>query len=361
MMRRLRAAGTAGAGVGEPALQAEAHSRPLHTAVALSRGGQRRIPRSINGLMLHVLNGDSTRYTLERSGVPGDITVWADVLHNGPVPDVPAARLRATRAAHLASSFGETQEHVDREMARQDALDDYRAHEEVVFWFEHDLFDQLLLLRHLHWLSEVAPGTTRFSLICRDEYLGPLAPERLRELFPTREAITRDQIEAGREGWHLFRQPDPRGLAAWVERGGAAPLEFMADALHRLFEEFPSSRDGLSRTERQALEAVRDGAARLKDTFVQSQQMEERIFMGDWSFWEVARRLASGPHLLLSVDPPLSGRASGNEKVSLTADGRRVLAGTADHVALNGIDRWLGGVHLTPESCWRWTGTSFVA
>ena len=135
----------------------------------------------------------------------------------------------------------------------------------------------------------------------------------------------------------------------------------MADALHRLFEEFPSSRDGLSRTERQALEAVRDGAARLKDTFVQSQQMEERIFMGDWSFWEVVRRLASGPHLLLSVDPPLSGRASGNEKVSLTADGRRVLAGTADHVALNGIDRWLGGVHLTPESCWRWTGTSFVA
>jgi hypothetical protein len=32
-----------------------------------------------------------------------------------------------------------------------------------------------------------------------------------------------------------------------------------------------------------------------------------------------------------------------------------VLAGEADHVRLNGIDRWLGGVHLEgDEAAWRW-------
>jgi len=32
-----------------------------------------------------------------------------------------------------------------------------------------------------------------------------------------------------------------------------------------------------------------------------------------------------------------------------------VLAGEADHVALNGVDRWIGGVHLAgPDSPWRW-------
>jgi len=32
-----------------------------------------------------------------------------------------------------------------------------------------------------------------------------------------------------------------------------------------------------------------------------------------------------------------------------------VLAGKADHVALNGVDRWIGGVHLDgPDSRWRW-------
>jgi hypothetical protein len=32
-----------------------------------------------------------------------------------------------------------------------------------------------------------------------------------------------------------------------------------------------------------------------------------------------------------------------------------VLEGRADHVGLNGIDRWIGGVHLKGDSVeWRW-------
>jgi hypothetical protein len=38
--------------------------------------------------------------------------------------------------------------------------------------------------------------------------------------------------------------------------------------------------------------------------------------------------------------------------VSLTDDGRRVLAGRADRIDLIGIDRWIGGVHLT-DGRWR--------
>ena len=39
----------------------------------------------------------------------------------------------------------------------------------------------------------------------------------------------------------------------------------------------------------------------------------------------------------------------------LTETGHEVLAGRADHVRLNGINRWLGGVHLDGgEALWRW-------
>ena len=308
--------------------------------------------------MLHVLNGDATRHTLERSGVPGEMTVWADVLHDGPVPDLPAAQLRRARTEHLAGTFGATPAVVEREWRRQDALDDFARHDEVVFWFEHDLFDQLLLLRHLHWLSRIDPGTTRFSLICHDEFLGPLPPSRLAELFPTRQPVSGEQIRAGREGWDHFRSPVPLELVAWVRRGGAAALDHLGAALIRLFEEFPSTRDGLSRTERQALEAVREGAGTAVDAFTASQKKEEAIFMGDWAFWTVLRRVSAGPHPLLSAALPPEAMPTGREPVSLTSDGRRVLTGEADHVALNGIDRWIGGVHLTPDSCWRWNPAS---
>lgn len=48
----------------------------------------------------------------------------------------------------------------------------------------------------------------------------------------------------------------------------------------------------------------------------------------------------------LAADTPMT--------VAITDDGRRVLAGDLDQVTLNGINRWIGGVHLTPDSCWRW-------
>ena len=39
----------------------------------------------------------------------------------------------------------------------------------------------------------------------------------------------------------------------------------------------------------------------------------------------------------------------------LTDTGARVLAGDADQVMLNGIDRWIGGVHLRGRHVqWRW-------
>ncbi len=36
--------------------------------------------------MLHVMNGDATRTPFEQSGMPGDATVYADALLEGPVP-----------------------------------------------------------------------------------------------------------------------------------------------------------------------------------------------------------------------------------------------------------------------------------
>jgi len=38
----------------------------------------------------------------------------------------------------------------------------------------------------------------------------------------------------------------------------------------------------------------------------------------------------------------------------LTALGRRILAGDADWLETHSIDRWIGGVHLTPEQVVRW-------
>jgi hypothetical protein len=41
-------------------------------------------------------------------------------------------------------------------------------------------------------------------------------------------------------------------------------------------------------------------------------------------------------------------------RVTITGAGRDVLDGRSDWIALAGIDRWVGGVHLTGDDVWRW-------
>jgi hypothetical protein len=115
-------------------------------------------------MILHILNGDCTRMILERTGLPGETLVWADVLHEGPAPArLSDAAWQDVRARFHAADPAEGDDegpHIDvgAQLRAADArLARYREYDEVVFWLEHDLFDQLLLIRHLAWLASLAP------------------------------------------------------------------------------------------------------------------------------------------------------------------------------------------------------------
>lgn len=314
---------------------------------------------------LHVLNGDATREKLELAGIPGVLTVWADVLHDGPVPNLPASELRRVRAQYHESWMDTTADEVLPDAEGWDAaLDRHGDYDELVFWFEHDLFDQLILIRHLHWLSQIPHGRTRFSLICIGEYpgrprfagLGELAPSELAGLFPLRRPITSQQIVLGTTAWDLFRAADPTALLEWLDHADLSALPYLDGALRRHLDDFPSTINGLSRSESQILKAVVEGQSTAVDIFVATQRMEERVFMGDLTCWSIVRRMAAASMPLVTVNGDISRLPSMSVTVEITPAGREVLTGAKDHIELNGIDRWMGGVHLTTERHWRWDG-----
>lgn len=320
-----------------------------------------------------MLNGDATRVILEDTDVPGDITVWADVLYEGPCPGgLTQAEWRRVRERHHApgGEDGEDGEGEGKNVGllrdwneRLDRFDDY---EEVVFWLEHDLFDQLLLIRHLHWLSSAVADRSRARLICIDRFpgrerfngLGELTPPELATLFPRRAPVSGEQIALGITLWDAFGSDDPRPLSDLVLHGDTSALPFAAGALTRYLEDFPSTANGLGRSEQQALSLVARGIRSADDLFRSAAALEERVFMGDSTFFEILQRLAGGRSPLLAHDGRFSPHAPPTGAFTLTADGRAVLEGRADYIDLNGIDRWMGGVHLT-DGRYRWTGNGF--
>ena len=57
----------------------------------------------------------------------------------------------------------------------------------------------------------------------------------------------------------------------------------------------------------------------------------------------------------LPVPPPLrDSQPFARLQLRLTATGEQTLRGEADRVELLGIDRWIGGTHITPDNIWRW-------
>jgi hypothetical protein len=317
--------------------------------------------------LLHVTNGESAGNTLRRTALGGAVLAWQDALHAGPVPDVGRAELRLVRAGFLSECGWGGRRALLASLERRDRQFVDALGGEVVLWFEHDLYDQLQLVEALALAAEhdAAPELIVVgSFPGRPGYrgLGELAADELESLWPLREPAAVDAVGAAAEVWAALRAREPTALAKRA-RDDVPGLPYVAPALRRLLEELPAPGDGLSTTERHVLRTVADGAVTPVAAFVAAQGLEEAPFLGDAWFYRALAELGHGePRLLETQDaaplpraPPLSdGQTFAWLRLRLTRNGERVLAGELDRVELAGIDRWVGGTHVSGGDVWRW-------
>ncbi|OHV42582.1 hypothetical protein BCD48_30760 [Pseudofrankia sp. BMG5.36] len=310
---------------------------------------------------LHVSNGDCT--DLPGTGLAERVLFWRDVLHEGPVPAVGPRELRQVRSAFLLEAGCDDRDEGPDMFAERDRVLADNRDGEYVLWFEADLYDQLQIIQILDRLAGLGVPARRVTLICIGEHagiarfggLGELTAAQLRELPTTNACIrlTNEALRLATRAWAAFRATVPDGLRT-IADSRSGELRFLGEAFDRLSREYPAARDGLSLTERRILAAVADGASNAETAFVRAAARETRPYLGDtWCFAMINRMArASAPLLdLQPTDRPV-GRGTG---LRLTDTGARVLAGAADHVTLNGIDRWIGGVHLQGRRVpWRW-------
>ena len=308
------------------------------------------------GGALHVTNGDAT--DIPGTGLAERVIYWRDILHEGPVPAVPPAELRRIRARFLAGEAWHDPD-IAGSFAERDRALDANKDGEYVLWFEADLSDQLQIIQILARLAELRVPAGRITLISIGEHpgiarfggLGQLDAEQLRELPRTKAAarLTPAALDLATEAWAAFGAETPEGLGA-VAAARSGELRFLGEGFDRLSREYPSTRDGLSLTERRILAAIAGGAGDAGTAFVNGAARETRPYLGDtWAF-AIVERFARARVPLVSAGGPVDRHTP----VALTEAGARVLAGEADHAHLNGVDRWIGGVHLLGTPAWRW-------
>ena len=314
---------------------------------------------------LIITNGDIAAEKMREARINGEILPWRDVLHEGPVPQVASLEeLSAIRADYLAYRGWGDVGAIGQVFAERDAI--MRAllqFSDVTLWFEHDLYDQLQLLQVLDFLAGEPGLARRCYLIQAGSFIGAGETQRIRMHLKLKQPVSGAQLDLAQAAWAAFCAPSPERWAALL-RYDTAPLPFLRSAILRQLEEFPG-RSGLSRSESFILTAVQQGVADPAALFAAYQEAEEARFMGDWSFFAILDSLASG------AAPFLSGLKGGpyspyfeewqretyfGSQLRLTGLGVTTLAGKKDAIAFRRLDRWMGGVHLSNDRCWRWDG-----
>lgn len=321
--------------------------------------------------MLHIVNGDHVGDKLRQGNIRGEILVWREIYPIGPVSaEMGDPHWRSQRAEYLERTLGVTAgDYVKNCESQERLLQNFRSYDEIVLWFEHDLFDQLMLSYLLHWFSKRALGRTKLNLLCIGDYpgidlfrgLGQLTTKQLETLSGTWKRIGQKELETGSAIWKAYASPDIEDHAAIVHQDTSA-LPFARAALKLHLSRLPSARNGLGIVEQTVLERIGHGANTPLELFQAIGNRLSVLGMGDLEFWHRLRSMAEQPHALVELQghpvfPDYRKNAAPSfEKctVTLTKLGMDVAAGVADWVKVKGIDEWYGGLKLQGDLAWRW-------
>jgi hypothetical protein len=292
---------------------------------------------------LYVVDGESSAASLSPN--KRNILVWRDALYDGPVPaGLSLQQLSRVRARHWGSPGAEFSKR-DRMLAR------FREFGEIVLWFGPTTLCQLSLIQLLDWFANQDRGKVKLTVI-DSIYLGYLSPDQVAEPLGTRRKVTAAQFRLASKAWRAYTAPDPARLNQFLHVDSLA-LPELGPALLAQAREYPEQRTGLSRLEGLLLECLaRIGPAKAASIVGNVIAIEK---YGDTFLFEMLHRSFRANNQLVRFDQPFRGNFN-SSVLALSEFGCEVLAGRADAIPFNGIDRWIGGVHLHGQDCrWRWS------
>lgn len=302
---------------------------------------------------LHVVDRESAGGTIRISSLAKgrEILRWRDALYSGPVP----SGLSLRQLSRLRSRYWTKGRRSTEFDTRDAAVSKHREFEKIVLWFGPGCaLCHLSMAQLLSWFREQGVATEKLSWV--PVHGGILYPEHVQKAYTTRRALKPAQIRLAERFWRAFRQDSPADMVRLLE-GDLDNVSGLRSALMWLLQEYPRRRNGLSRLQTQLLRQIHSRGK--TKVVVAVANILARDWVGDQFLFDMLRGLILAEHPLLEFAEPFGGRVQSWKfnaaELALTEIGAQVLSGKVDAIEINGIDRWIGGVHLKGRNVkWRW-------
>jgi len=295
-------------------------------------------------LDIHVAQGDTAAYALRCClGIAPDRTlIGTGDLSFGPLPKGPGvdtARLAGSGAIHL--------------------------------WLGDLLSERLLAFRLVALLQDMGVDHRRIRLVDLDRIdfhdghaptIATLDCDQFDLIGPWRTPSA-GMAAVYAAAWEAVSDPSPRALVGFCTRE-AEDADDPVHALRAFLTRYPATDTGLPFWDQVLLESCRAHGPMAANVIghAMARATPYPDWPGDATLYRRLKRMADPalPHPLVKLaGDPASMRTA---EAALSRAGARVLDGADSAIALNGIDDWIGGVHLGPhsETLWLHEGDTLV-
>ena len=247
---------------------------------------------------LHVLNGEATAHSFASAGLPGDVVIWREMLSEGPLLASPRndGELWTLRRNWLTAQFSDRmqkdtedtyEEKVVAEFAR---ICRYAEYDEVVLWFEHDLFCQINLGFLLACFIRVDLTETvlrqvsinQFPGVIKFKGLGQLTGAQLATLYPQAEQLTTLELTLAAQMWKAYATPDVTALANLLTENFGR-LRYLRVALLAHIARLQIGINGLPLIENEILTIIRASPKTIRQVVAEWLANDSIYGLGDWS------------------------------------------------------------------------------
>ena len=213
---------------------------------------------------LHITNGDCTTKLLQNMLFEGTIITWREMLCEGKtISDVGSESFWKSRFSYLSKNYNITKKHfIDYTLKEFRNLCKQKSQEEIVLWFEYDLFCQINMIAVISWLKKHKPNA-QISLVCPKHKtdasvlltISELTTKQLKSAYKHKQELTVDDIELADYIWQLYCAESPLQLQN-VTIPKSSIFTYLPDAIKAHLKRFPTIKNGLNTVENRILNTV---------------------------------------------------------------------------------------------------------
>jgi len=218
---------------------------------------------------LHITNGNHLTDYLKELRYEGHFLTWQEMLCEGPTTERIATQEFYNLRKEFLQEYYEIEINEEELIEEIDILNHTEQFEDIVLWFEYDLFCHINLIAIINLLRQKDVALPLY-LVCSGRVKGEkelkalaeLKPEQLQQHYAGKIKLSTDDTDLMRSLWRIYCGKDHNLFKPYIVQNSSFP--YLSNCLRAHLERFPDSETGLSTLETHTLQMIADQSIKSK-------------------------------------------------------------------------------------------------